>query len=148
MTLDVEKFLIDLTEQRERYRKMIDMTEEQNRAIESSDMDSLLLLLKQKNTLLLEIDEIERRSSPHRKVWNEERESLDPGIVGRVENAVGETKTILQKLLELEDKGRSMMEKRRGSTGDKIKEIQSKKRIKDAYGKAGPGESRFFDQNK
>ena len=152
MSPDLEQFVKDLEEQRLRYEKMVEVTVEQNRLISSSELDALLNVLKKKTQLLLEIDEIERRTAPLRKSWNESREQVDPETAKRVEEAVAGTKEVLQKLLKLEEEGRSMMEERKGATGGKIRDLQQKKKVRDAYGKSGtkkpPGESRFFDQNK
>ncbi|MHC4608547.1 MAG: flagellar export chaperone FlgN [Planctomycetota bacterium] len=147
MTLDAEQFLKDLAEQRRLYEKMTEGAEEQNRVIASADMDALLGILKKKTALLQEIEEIEKRTAPMREAWKTERGSLDAETVRRVEEAVRETQEVLKKLLALEEQGRSMMQGQKGDTGDKLKDIQQKKRMLDAYGKSSPPESRFYDKS-
>lgn len=145
--LDVERFLEDLAQQRDRYRRMVEATVEQNEAIRKSDMDTLLRIVKMKGMLLAETEEIERRTLPARQAWNEERSTLDEETVGRVEAAVQETKAVLQELLTLEEEGRALMETQKGSAGEQIRDMQKKKRVLDAYGQKKPPESRFYDRD-
>lgn len=147
MDSDAEHLLGDLDRQRERYERMVEATIEQNRRIASSDMDGVLEVLQRKSALLQEIEEIERGTAAVRKRWNEAGEARDPGSLRRVEEAVEKTKGVLQRLLALEEEGRGLMERQKGATAEKLKELHRKKKGLDAYGRSGPSESRFYDTN-
>ena len=49
MAINADEFLKDLTTQREHYEQMIEATREQNRLIDTANMDALLAILKKKN---------------------------------------------------------------------------------------------------
>jgi len=144
---DYERFVEELRRQRERYEQMIEATREQNRLIASSDMDGLLRVLQRKNRLLAETDEIEKRAGPLREKWKKVKDVLPPATVRGVEEEAEKTKGVLRALLSLEEEAREMMEKQKTVTGSRILEVQKKKRILDAYGKRGRGESRFYDRD-
>ncbi len=145
MNIDVEKLLEGFAQQRELYEKMVEVTREQNRRIESNEVDALLKVLENKNQLLREIGDIETGAAPLRRQWNEAHEEMDAETVKRVETGIGGTKEVLQALLKLEEEGREMMERQRGTAGDQIRQIQQKRKARNAYGQKRPDESRFID---
>ncbi len=145
MNIDVEKLLEGFARQRELYEKMVEVTREQNRRIESNEVDALLKVLENKNQLLREVGEIETGAAPLRRQWNEAHKEMDAETVKRVETGIGGTKEVLRELLKLEEEGREMMERQRGAAGDQIREIQQKRKVRNAYGQKGPGGSRFID---
>ena len=145
MNLDVEKLLEGFARQRELYEKMVEVTREQNRRIESNEVDALLKVLENKNQLLREIGDIEKGAAPLRRQWNEAHKEMDAETVKRVETGIGGTKEVLQALLKLEEEGREMMERQRGAAGDQIRQIQQKRKVRNAYGQKRPGGSQFID---
>ena len=145
MNIDVEKLLEGFARQRELYEKMVEVTREQNRRIESNEVDALLKVLENKNQLLREIGDIETGAAPLRRQWNEAYKEMDAETVKRVETGIGGTKEVLQALLKLEEEGREMMERQRGTAGDQIRQIQQKRKVRNAYGQKRPGGSQFID---
>ena len=145
MNIDVEKLLEGFARQRELYEKMVEVTREQNRRIESNEVDALLKVLENKNQLLREIGDIETGAAPLRRQWNEAYKEMDAETVKRVEIGIGGTKEVLQSLLKLEEDGREMMERQRGTAGDQIRQIQQKRKVRNAYGQKRPGGSQFID---
>lgn len=147
MSFDVASFVEDMDRQCLCYQRMADVAREQNRLITASDMDALLGIQTRMAALLQEHEEIERRAAPARQAWAGEKSGLGAAEVQRVEAAVTRAREALSAVLKLQEEGRSLMEKQKGMTTQDLQEIQKKRKVRNAYGKGGPAESRFYDTN-
>lgn len=145
---DVGRFLGALKDQQERYRLMVGVVEEQKRLLDAGDMDGLMALIERKRALMGEIESLEKEISPSRDRWPELKPELDPSEVRQVEEAVGETRQVLQKIVILEEEGRALMSRQRASTAEELKGLMRKKKARGAYGAPGGGDARFYDDKK
>ena len=143
---DAEAFLDGLRKQRDRYRAMVAVVDEQKGLLASSDLDALMALVERKRSLMGKIEVAEKDLAVTKERWPELRGDLDAATVRDVEGTVAETRRILQDLLKLEDEGRSLMEKQRDTVAQELKGLMTKKKARGAYGAGGGPEPRFFDK--
>ena len=143
---DAAGFLDGLRKQRDRYRSMTSVVEEQKGLLTASDLDALMVLVERKRVLMGEIESAEKTLAPTKEQWSELRAGVDGSIVREVEETVAETREILKSLVKLEDEGRSLMEKQRESVAHELKGIMTKKKARGAYGGDAGSEPRFFDK--
>ncbi len=145
---EVARFLEALRLQHGKYRDMVAVAEEQRRLLEASDFDGLVALVDRKRSLMGDIEALEREISGVRAKWPELRGGLDPAARREIEEAVEQTREVLQSLVRLEDEGRALMERRRDSTAEELKGLLRKKQARGAYGGPAGGDPRFFDDRK
>ena len=147
---DERKLLDGLRRQSEKYREMVAVAEEQRRVLEGDDVDALLKLLDRKRGLLVEVDVVEKEIGGIKAKWPEMKAELDATTIREVERAVEETRSVLESLVKLEEEGKAAMERRRSKTGDELRDLMQKRKVRDAYGepKKSPPETRFFDDTK
>ena len=145
------RFLDGLRRQHAKYRDMVAVAEEQLVVLESADVDALLKLLDRKRGIMAEIDAIEKEIADVKSRWPDIRPGLDASTIGEVESAVTETRAILERLVKLEEQGKTAMEKKKVATADELKGLWQKKKMRDAYGGGPPKkppDTRFYDDKK
>ena len=147
--MTTEAFVAALREQKEKYREMVGLVEGQTALMASGEPDALMGLVERKQALMGEIEVLEKDLAPVRAKWPELRTRLDAGAIGDVETAVGETRSVLQRLVTLEEEGQALLMQRRSTAEDRIKDLMTKKKARGAYGAYGgeAGEDpRFLDR--
>ena len=139
-------FVAALQRQKEKYREMVDLVEGQTGLMASGDPDALMALVERKQALMGEIDSLEKNLAPAREKWPELRSGLDAGAIRKVETAVGETRSVLQQLVKLEEEGQTLLEKRRATAADAINDLMTKKKARGAYGGGADDDPRCLDR--
>jgi hypothetical protein len=99
----VSGLLEALGRQREAYRRMAEAAREQRRLLAAGDVDALLALVERKRALLADAQAAARQTAPVRESWERIRPGLDAAAVRQVEQAVDETRRLLEALVRLED---------------------------------------------
>ena len=133
----IEKF----DREQEIYRGLLDLSRGQMEIIEQgATSEELLELLGRKQLLINELEEIERDLTPFKRGWREVRESLEADVRAAVEQRVTQIHEILVELLDLEERGRSKLQRRQEEVVVKIREIGRSRRAHQAYagGQSGP----------
>lgn len=107
--IELAEFVEGLRRQRDNYRAMVGVGEEQMRLLAAADVDALLALVERKRALLGEIEALERDLLPAKERWARVRPTLDAQAVGQVEALLAGTSEVLRTLLRLEDEARALM---------------------------------------
>jgi hypothetical protein len=145
---DAEKLIDGLRRQREKYGEIAAIAERQGPLLESGDLEALMPLIERKRALMEEIEAIKRDTGGLLQRWPELKPGLPAERVRAVEQVVEETRALLERILRLEEEGRSKVERGRGDKAEEIRQLQKQKRLRDAYGQKEEGESRYLDDKK
>lgn len=145
---DAGRLIDGLRRQREKYGEVAAVAERQRALLESNDLDELLRLVERKRALIEEIDAIKRETAGLTERWAELRGTLPTEEVRKVEEVVEETRLLLEKILKIEEADRQRIEQGREGRGDELRKLHQQKKLRDAYGQKGEGETRFLDDKK
>ena len=145
---EAERLLDGLRRQREKYREMAAVAADQQKALESSDMDGLLAVVERKRGLLAEIDALEKDVAPLRARWDELKSAADAALAKEIEDTVLSTRDVLQALVKQEDEGRAALERSRQDSAEELKALMLKKKARNAYGDPSGKGPRFVDDAK
>lgn len=139
-----------LAEQKRLYVDMEVLAARQKAILEADDHAALARLLAEKQAILAQVGAAETRIAEAKLRWKDLRERIDAERRAEVERLVEEVGAVLQRLMALEAEGHAMLQARRRRTAEELQTLWKTKRIPGAYGPApkGPGEPRFFDNNR
>jgi len=145
---EVTGFLDGLRRQQQKYRELAVVAEEQKKVLGAGDIDTLMGVVERKRAIMDEIEGLERELAPVKGRWAELRADLDAPAIREVEEAVEETKRILQELVRLEDEARLALDAHRATTAEQLKDLMKKKKARGAYGGSSGSGPRFMDGQK
>ncbi len=142
---DAARLIDGLRRQREKYGEVAAVAERQRALLESNDLDGLLRLIERKRVLMEEIDAIKRETAGLTERWGEIRGRLPAGEIRAVEAVVEETRLLLEKILKIEEEDRKRIEQGHEGRGEELRKLHQQRKLRDAYGQKGEGETRFLD---
>lgn len=145
---DAQKLVEGLRKQRDKYAEVAAIAERQRALLESNDLDALLKLIEEKRARMEEIDAIKRETAGLPDRWPEFRTTLPADVVRDVEAVVGETRSLLEKILKIEEEDRKRFERGRDERSGELRQLQQQKKLRDAYGQKEGENTRFFDDKK
>lgn len=145
---DAQRLIDGLRKQRDTYAQVAAIAERQRALLEKNDLDALLKLIEEKRARMEEIDASRRETSGLVERWPEFRQQLPADVVRDVEAVVAETRTLLEKILKIEEEDRQRFERGRDDRSAELRNLQQQKKLRDAYGQKGSGDTRFFDDKK
>jgi len=117
-----------------KYREMVGIVAAQRSVFASMDVDGILGMIERKRAILEEIDALEALLAPLKADWANVRSKLSPEESRAVESTLEETQQVLKELVQLEDEGRALLEKRREANSDSLDHLMKKSRARGAYG--------------
>lgn len=142
---DAAKLIDGLRRQREKYGEVAAVAERQRALLDANDLDGLLRLIERKRALMEEIDAIKREMAGLPERWAELRGRLPADEVRKVEEVVEETRLLLERILKIEEADRQRIEQGREGRGEELRKLHQQRKLRDAYGQKGEGETRFLD---
>ncbi len=144
-----EKLLGIMQSQLELYAEVEQISTRQGRVIHSDDTDALMALLAEKQKLIADIDALSQQASPLLAVWENDRNEVAAATRVVIERAVDDLRSILARIVALEDEGQGRLGHARETAGKKIAHMQHGKALHKAYGSGTsiPQQARFKDRN-
>lgn len=117
-------------EEFELYQSMFEINLEQNRAVKSGNLKRVLSLGSQKQKIVGNVDEIERRLSPWKKM---RAESESPHINKGLSALIKKIGFLLEKILVQEKENESYLKTFLGNIGQNLEHIQTGRILHNAY---------------
>ena len=145
---DAHRLINGLREQRTRYELIAEISGKQRALLEANNLDELLEQIEKKKSLMAEVDEVKKQTSDLITRWPEIREQSGPEEIKQVEDEVNATRTLLEKIIRIENEDRGMFETEKNARSSSIKDLQNRKKLRQMYGGKEGGDSRFLDDKK
>ena len=114
------------------YQKLYKLSQEQKKIIENSDYNQLLKILDQKQELIKEIEKINLED------YLKEQEVP--------QNSLDQLKNLMQNMKELEDENEKKLRGKKELLGEKMKDINLRRRGRKGYQTANKFDAKFIDK--
>jgi len=147
MTLSTLEDVLEVLGRRREYcRELLELSQKQNRVIDSSDYSQLMSILAQKQRILGRMDEIRRRYPDLLRQWTTLRDTGLPTLRSQCDALIAETEAILAELLQTEKHGADQLCYRRDTTRRQLEGICQGVRVNEVYlDTVSPVNHRFLD---
>lgn len=93
-----------LTQQKRHYTQLQQLAEQQRTLIQAGQSEPLLSLLAQRQKIVNAIGKLHTQLAPHQQNWDAIKDHLDHECRGRIEGLLGDLQTMLNGLLEHDQK--------------------------------------------
>jgi hypothetical protein len=145
---DAHRLIEGLREQRTRYELIAEISGKQRALLEANNLDELLKQIEKKKVLMAEVDKVKKETSDLITRWPEIRQETEAEEIKKVEDEVNATRTLLEKIIRIENEDRGMFETEKNARSSSIKDLQNRKKLRQMYGGNESGDSRFLDDKK
>jgi hypothetical protein len=145
---DAHRLIEGLREQRTRYELIAEISGKQRALLEANNLDELLEQIEKKKVLMAEVDKMKKETSDLITRWPEIRQETEAEEIKKVEEEVNATRTLLEKIIRIENEDRGMFETEKNARSSSIKDLQNRKKLRQMYGGNEGGDSRFLDDKK
>ncbi|MCA9434635.1 MAG: hypothetical protein KC978_02545, partial [Candidatus Omnitrophica bacterium] len=132
------------------YRRLLEIENEQAASIGESNIEAVAAKIDSKNTLLQDLQKIDKDLHEQHLLWQQVREQAPPELRERLQSQVSALQEAMTQLLELQKTNEEELKKHGDEINRKLKEINrgksahkgyQQKAATDAYQK-----SKFYDQ--
>ena len=142
------RFRDGLRQEQEVYSGLLELTRRQQQIILDGQTDAILELARSKEQVMGQIEHIERELVPLKEGWPQLRDQVQAGLRDEIESERLRLQDLLKSLIQLEEEGQKNIERIRRDTADKIRQVESGRRVSQAYGPAQPGRPpRYIDRS-
>jgi|TARA_B100001964_G_scaffold163857_1_gene179824 RNase adaptor protein for sRNA GlmZ degradation len=145
---DAHRLIEGLREQRTRYELIAEISGKQRALLEANNLDELLEQIEKKKALMAEVDKVKKETSDLITRWPDIRKETAAEEIKQVEEEVNATRTLLEKIIRIENEDRGMFETEKNARSSSIKDLQNRKKLRQMYGGKEGGDSRFLDDKK
>ena len=145
---DAHRLIEGLRAQRTRYELIAEISAKQRALLEANNLDELLEQIEKKKALMAEVDEVKKETSDLITRWPDIRQESGAEEIKQVEDEVNATRTLLEKIIRIENEDRGMFETEKNARSSSIKDLLTRKKLRQMYGGKEGGDSRFLDDKK
>jgi len=136
-----------LAAERECYRRMRELSEEQLRIVKDGQTARLTEIVARKQAIVSRLEEISGAAGPLKADWPRMRSHLAPERRDRIQAIIDESGEILKATLEAEEAARKALDAEMGGTAAEIAKLHSGKKMNKAYRQARrEQDGRFTDK--
>lgn len=140
-----ERIAMLLTEQRDLYRQLSRLADQQRGLITGDDPERLLAVLAERQRLIERLTAIGRELKPLQANWRHLRENLTAQQVDRIDALVNEVNALLSEILKRDEADTALLSARKSETSQAIGTVQAGRRAGSAYAAAGTGQNSGID---
>ena len=122
----------------EAYREILAFAEKQAAAVSEKNTAKLLEILREKQKRIDTISRVETAISDAKQQWESDRSAFSEDRKKEIECIFGDIKKVLGDIIANEDKTKQDVEQQKEAVSQNLKGRSNLKKIKQAYGGAGP----------
>ena len=143
-----ERLLKNLREEIDLYHQITEFTRQQRKAIDETDIKSLLNCVQEKANIINQIKKIDEALLPFRDEWKKRKAEMSEYSRKQCEKYVGELSVILEKLMQLEGENEKLLADRVKKLEKDMANIQKGKQAHKSYFKNNNLEAQYIDKKK
>lgn len=121
------------TTKRDRCRALLELSKRQSRLIAQDDYTELLDVLHRKQSLLADMDTLKAEHAAALARWRVERDTLDARSRADCDALLGETESLIARLVETERTCTESLSSRRDATRSELQTVSTGSNVNDAY---------------
>lgn len=122
-----------LLQQRDVYRRLLELSESQHAAVGCDEPESLLRVLGQRQQLIAQLTEINTLLEPYRSRWDELREGLSPAQRLEVSELVEQVQALLGQILQQDETDSRALQRRTEEVRQEAAAASTGRRVHNAY---------------
>jgi hypothetical protein len=128
------------------YTSLLDLSRRQKSVIEAGEVEALLTIISQKQSVLYQVAGVEDRLIPYKRNWRAVRESIDEDDRQMLDMALSTVGELLAELIALEKESEEILSHRRDQTRVELVEAARGRAVHEKYA-SGPADSpaRYLD---
>src|SRR4051812_4452567 len=129
-----------LEEQVTCYRRLAKLAEAQHEHVQTSHMEALLEVLKNRQEILDQLARLEKIIGPAKRRWTEFLDEMQIDSRGRAEMLVAETRKLLEQIMHSDRNDALVLQQQKISLGRQINKASGAKQINRTYAAAAYGQ--------
>ena len=127
------------------YQRLQELAGRQGQLVSGEDPGALLVLLGERQRLLDELAELDAEVAPIRRDWERISVTLPQPVLRRARAIFQESRQLLEGILASDQKDTELLEGRKTNVQEALRTIGAARLAHAAYGRRGPGQSKYFD---
>jgi len=132
--------ILALEEQVTCYRRLAKLAEAQHEHVQTSHMEALLEVLKNRQEILDQLARLEAVISPAKRRWAQFLDEIEQDSRGRAESMVAETRKLLEQIMTSDRNDALALQQRKLNLGKQINQASSAKQLNKTYAAAAYGQ--------
>jgi flagellar biosynthesis/type III secretory pathway chaperone len=134
--------LTALMQQLDCYQQLAKLARTQHEHVQHSRTEDLLLVLSQRQTLLAQVAQHEKRIAPAKQRWQEYLSKLSPENRTMAESLLARTRTLLEEITTSDLKDSLVLQQRKFKLGREINQTSAARKFNQVYAAAAYGQPR------
>lgn len=134
-----------LTEQRDLYLRLRELSEQQRSLISSDRPEQLLNILRERQTLVGALARLNDQLAPFRRNWEGMYNSLPTDLRDQANNLLQEINGLLRLILRTDQEDSALLSARKQTVGDRIRDLADGQSANAAYGRQATPPARSAD---
>jgi len=122
-----------LTEQRDLYVRLQELSERQRRLISGDRPELLLNILRDRQTLVTALAKVNERLSPYRRDWQQFYDKLPPATRETATQLLGEINSMLQVILRADQEDQALLSARKQAVAQALHDVSGGRVANQAY---------------
>ena len=143
---DIPALVTLLTQQRDAYRQLSTLSDQQSDLIARGETEQLLTVLSQRQGLVDVVGQIHDKLAPYRQPWEQRSAALSDEQRPQVRQLLDEVETLLGYVLQQDDEARRQLEVAQKKIGSQLSEVARAGSALNAYKGAASTDARFTDK--
>jgi Mg2+ and Co2+ transporter CorA len=141
--VQAEKLISLLTQQRDLYQRLQQLAEQQRSLIASDRPESLLNVLKERQTLVGKLAQLNMQLAPYRRNWHETYNGLSDEVRQQAGKLLEEINGMLQTILSADREDSALLSARKQVIANELNDVSGGRKVNAAYAQqtAKPGGS-------
>lgn len=127
-----------LTEQRDLYRALRDLSDRQRTLIAGDRPELLLNILRDRQTLVAALARLNDALAPYRRNWDERYAAFPPEVRQRAAALLAEINGLLRVILKTDQEDGALLSARKQSTSDELSGLSGGQAAHAAYARSAP----------
>lgn len=132
--------LMALEEQVVLYRRLGKLAEQQHEHVQQGQTEELLAVLSARQQVLDLLSAQERTVAPLRRQWSEYIAQLAPGLRARAEEALAESRRLLEEITSADRNDAMVLQQRKLNLGREINQARAARQVNRTYATAAYGQ--------
>ncbi len=130
----VDRLKSGLQRQKKAYEKMLELSERQNKILESENITELTELVQAKNSVMNEIEDAEDQVVPVLQRWKKIKSEFPEEEVEVIEKMFREVRDLLAEIIEVESELEEVAESMKDVTSSEIEKLMRAQDAREEYG--------------
>jgi DNA integrity scanning protein DisA with diadenylate cyclase activity len=143
---DFDKLLKNLELQTEKYKQILQLSKQQDEILSSPDIEPVMEVIKKKNKLLQDVDQINKEIAPIKKNWDKVTSQFTEEQKKQIESALTLIGDYLKEILQFEDKHMNILSLKKEEFSSQIQDLLKRRKAIKTYAQPSKKDKKQIDK--